>query len=233
MNSWGLRLPGAFVALTLIMMIAGVAHASTYVVMIPLDSPIYLELETLDGLGYLDTYFSEIRPFSRVEAARLTLEAERNMKLDDQYEPLAVQLTKTLDLQLSEEIGWLRNNAEDNQPNMIHPLQSAGAQYLYSAGSRRHRALTPPPPSGPSPPQPGPQEGTPLLPNNDGLQTDPGSNEIVRASGWAGFGSFLTTYAEGAAAGSLTHNIPGTSRGQLLGAEAVVSLGNTAISFGQ
>ena len=50
--------------------------------MIPLDSPIYLELETLDGLGYLDTYFLEIRPFSRVEAARLTLEAERNSTLE-------------------------------------------------------------------------------------------------------------------------------------------------------
>ena len=66
--------------------------------MILLGSPIYLALETLDGLSYLDTYLSEIRPFSRVEAARLTLEAERNMKLDDQYDPLAVQLTKTLEL---------------------------------------------------------------------------------------------------------------------------------------
>jgi hypothetical protein len=148
------------------------------------------------------------------------------MKLDDQYEPLAVKLTKTLDLQLSEEIGWLRNNAEDNQPNMIHPLQSAQAQYIYSAGSRRHWL------TGPNQ-QINAQEGTPLLPNNDGLQTDPGSNEIVRASGWAGFGSFLTAYAEGAAAGPITHNIPGTSRGQLLGAEAGVSLGNQFISFGQ
>src|SRR5215469_16871119 len=234
MNWWGLRLARALsLALAAVALVASIARASTYVVMIPLNSPIYLELETLDGLGYLDTYFSEIRPFSRVEAARLTLEAERNMNLDDQYEPLAVQLTKTLDLQLSEEITWLRNNAEDNQPNMIHPLESAEAQYIYSAGSRRHWILTPPPPFGPKPPQIDAQEGTPLLPNNDGLQTDPGSNAIVRASGWAGFGSFLTTYAEGAAAGPLTHNIPGTSRGQLLGAEAVVSLGNQAISFGQ
>src|SRR5215472_19028832 len=174
MNSWGSRFGACafFGALAVFVLLSGVVRASTYVVMIPLDSPIYMELETLDGLGYLDTYFSEIRPFSRIEAARLTLEAERNMKLDDQYEPLAVQLTKTLDLQLSEEIGWLRNNAEDNQPNMIHPLQSVGAQYIYSSGSRRHWVLTPPP--GPKPPQIDAQEGTPLLPNNDGLQTDPG-----------------------------------------------------------
>src|SRR5262249_60992083 len=105
------------VGLAVFCLLGGVVRASTYVFMIPLDSPIYLELETLDGLGYLDTYFPEISPFSRVEAARLTLEAERKMKLDDQYEPLAVQLTKTLDLQLFEEIAWLRNNAQDNQPN--------------------------------------------------------------------------------------------------------------------
>src|SRR5215469_11986415 len=227
MNWSGLRLAGVFsVALAAILMVASIARASTYVVMVPLNSPIYLELETLDGLGYLDTYFSEIRPFSRVEAARLTLEAERNMKLDDHYEPLAVQLNRALGMQLFQEVGWLRNNAEDNQPNVIQPLQSAEAQYIYSAGSRRHWL------TGPNQ-QINAQEGTPLLPNNDGLQTDPGSNEILRASGWAGFGSFLTTYAEGAAAGPLTHNISGTSRGQLLGAEAVVSLGNQAISFGQ
>jgi hypothetical protein len=214
------------VAAWLLIVAAVDANASTYVVMIPLDSQIYVELETLDGLGYLDTYFSEIRPFSRVEAARLTLEAERNMKLEEKYEPLAVKLTKTLEMELSEEIGWLRNNAEDNQPSIVHPLQRFDAQYVYSAGSRRHWLFGP---NGPM----NAQEGTPLLPNNDGLQTDPGSNEIVRASGWAGFGSFLTTYAEGAAAGPLTHNIPGTSRGQLLSAEAVVSLGNQAISFGQ
>jgi len=113
------------VAIGLLVLVAvRAAGASTYVVMIPLDSPIHPELETLDGLGYLETYFSEIRPFSRVEAARLTLETESNMKMEDKYEPLAVQLTRTLDLQLSEEIGWLRNNAEYNQPNMVHPLQS-------------------------------------------------------------------------------------------------------------
>src|SRR5579885_3246991 len=150
--------------------LGGSAAASTYVVMIPLQSPIYDELETLDGLGYLDTYFSEIRPFSRVEAARLTLEAERNMRMEDKFEPLAVQLTKVLDRQLSEEIGWLRSNSEDKLPNIIHPLQDVAGQYVYSAGSRRHWLTGP---NGPI----NAQEGTPLLPNNDGLQTDPGSNE--------------------------------------------------------
>jgi hypothetical protein len=194
--------------------------------MIPLDSPIYSELETLDGLGYLDTYFGEIRPFSRVEAARLTIEAERNIALAERVEPLALQLTKVLHEELGEEIEWLDQGAEEDRPNALHPLQGVEATYLYSSGSTR-QWLT------------GPkgvinaQEATPLLPNNDGLPTDSGSNEILRASGWAGFGSFLTAYAEGAVAGPFSHNISGASRGQLLGTEFVASLGNTAISFGQ
>jgi hypothetical protein len=49
------------------------AQASTYVVYLPLDSPVYDELDTLNGLGLLRSYISEIRPISRIEAARLTL----------------------------------------------------------------------------------------------------------------------------------------------------------------
>lgn len=207
-------------------LVPALAHASTYVVMIPLDSPIYSELETLDGLGYLDTYLGEIKPFSRVEAARLTLEGEHNVRDAERDEPLARAMLTALHEQLREEIGWLESNTEDNQPTMIHPLARAEAEYVYSAGSPR-RWLTG------ANGQINAQEGTPLLPYNDGLQTAAGSNEIIRASGWAGFGGFLTGYAEGAVAGPITHDLSGTSRAQLLGAEAVLSLGNTAISFGQ
>jgi hypothetical protein len=202
------------------------ASSSTYVVQIPLDSSIYTELDTLDGLGYLDTYFDEIRPISRVEAARLTLEAEENLAQSERSDALAGAVLTTLNSQLSEEIGWLRNNTEDNQPTTIHPLNRAEAQYIYSSGERRRW-------------QTGPngainaEEGTPLLPNNDGLPTGAGSNEILRASGWAGLGGFLTGYSEGAIAGPVSNDLSGASRGQLLGTAAVLSLGNKAISFGQ
>jgi hypothetical protein len=218
-----------FTFLALIMALAffmGVASASTYVVYIPLESPIYGELATLDGLGYLDTYMDEIRPISRVEAARLTLEAERNIEESQRSEPLAIRMARTLDRQLSEEISWLKNNAEDSQPTMIHPLESAEAQYVYSDGSPRYWRF-------------GPKgvinahEATPLLPNNDGLSTRTGNNEIIRASGWAGFGGFLTGYANGAVVGPMTDSIQGVSRGKLLGTAVVASLGNLAISFGQ
>ncbi len=223
--SLGSRLAIFFVGIALALC-AGNASASTYVVYIPLNSPIYGELETLDGLGYLDTYLEEIKPISRVEAARLTLEAERNMEEAQKSDPLAVRMTRTLDEQLSEEIGWLENNAEDHQPSMIHPLQSAEAQYVYSDGSPRYWRFGP---NGVL----NAHEATPLLPNNDGLPTRTGNNEMIRASGWAGFGGFLTGYANGAVVGPMTDNIQGVSRGQLLGTAVVASFGNMALSFGQ
>lgn len=201
------------------------ASGSTYVVNIPLDSPIYEELDTLDGLGYLDTYFPEVRPISRVEAARLTLEAETNLA-HSETQPLAETLEANLRGQLHEEVSWIENDTEDNQPSMFHPLDRAELQYLFSSGPRRQWLTGPGGAINAT-------EVTPLLPNNDGLPTAPGSNAIFRLSGWGGFGGFLTGYAEGAVAGPFTRGIPSASPGQLLGAEAVMSLGNVALSFGQ
>ena len=45
---------------------AKLAQASTYAVYIPLDSPIYKELDTLNGLGLLYSYLDTIKPISRV-----------------------------------------------------------------------------------------------------------------------------------------------------------------------
>lgn len=206
--------------------VAPAAYGSTYVVYIPLDSPIYEELDTLDGLGYLDTYFPEIKPISRVEAARLTLEAEANLTQSEKHERLAATLVSSLRGQLSQEVGWLEHDSEDNLPTMFHPIARAELQYLFSSGPPRqwltgtNGAINA-------------TEVTPLLPNNDGLPTAPGSNEIFRLSGWGGVGGFLTGYAEGAVSGPFTRGVHGASPGQLLGAEAVLSLGNVALSFGQ
>ncbi|MGH7780947.1 MAG: capsule assembly Wzi family protein [Candidatus Binataceae bacterium] len=51
--------------------------------------------------------------------------------------------------------------------------------------------------------------------------------------GWGGLAGFLTGYYEGAVAGPFTRGVAGASRGQMLGAETVASVGNVAISFGQ
>lgn len=230
---WSGLLPTAAILFGLLAVWGGTVLASTYVVYIPMDSTIYRELDELNGLGYLDTYMDEIRPIARVEGARLTLEAAQNLNESGKHDPLAEKLIATLRLQLKEEIGWLENNAEDKQPTMIHPLERAEVQYIYSAGPKRYWE------TGPSADLPGgpgginAKEATPLLPNNDGLPTGAGSNEIVRASGWAGLGGFLTGDAEGAVSGPFTRSLAGENRLNLLDGEIVASLGNFALSFGQ
>src|SRR5581483_5757276 len=111
-----------------------------------------------------------------------------------------------------------------------HPLERMQLQYIYSDGNPRRWQTSPI----------GTQqqccinaeEATPLLPNNDGLPTASGSNEVASLYGWAGAGGFLAGYADGALAGPLTHATSGISRLQPIAAAAVASLGNLAISFG-
>jgi hypothetical protein len=217
-----------FLAVAICMALARSSIASTYVVFLPLDSPIYDELDTLNSLGYLDDYLDEIKPISRVEAARLTIEAQSH--LDDAPNPdtIAREMVGDLRDQLQEEVGWIQSNEEDNPPTAIlHPLDRAELQYIYSDGPERYwrgegtaNILKA-------------DEGTPLLPNNDGIATASGSNEVVRWGAWGGFGGFLSAYGETAVAGPLSHNLENTNRIRPMGAEAVADLGNWAVSFGQ
>ena len=218
----------AIAQVTLVAALASLARASTYVVMIPLESSIYDELNTLDGLGYLDTYFPAIKPIARVEAARLTLEAEHNMALEDKYEPLAVKLTQVLEEQLSDEVGWLRSGNEDNPPAAIASFNDAEVEGVFSQGTRRYWNTG----IKPGISQLIATEGTPLMENADGIPTSQGTNEIVKAGGWLGVGSFLTLYGQGTVAGPLTRDISKQQRVMPITAESVVSLGNQAISFG-
>lgn len=235
--------PGHRIMVVLLASIAGLAgraRASTYVVYIPLDSSIYVELDTLNSLGMLETYLQEVRPIARVEAARLTLEAERMMGEAEHgghptpAMPLAQEMVEDLRAELAEEIGWLENDAEDDQPTMVVPVERMQAQYVYSTGQRRD--------FGPLN-QVGEQllhatEATPLLPNNDDLPTSVSNNEVLRTSAWLGIDKFFTAYGEGALAGPLTSSPAGVdgstrSRLSLLRGEAVADLGNAAFSFGQ
>src|SRR5271169_1839122 len=203
---WPIR-SGRRIIFALLVLNAGLARrtaASTYVVYIPLDSAIYTELDTLNSLGLLETYLQEVRPIARVEAARLTLEAERMMG-DAEHSgpspalPLAKEMVEDLRAELAEEIHWLENDSEDDQPTMVVPVERIEAQYVYSTGQRRDFGPTD---------QFGEQlhavEATPLLPNNDDLPTSVSNNEVVRTSAWLGIDKFFTAYGEGAMAGPLT-----------------------------
>ncbi len=63
-------------ALMVLSVAAMPAFASTYVVYIPLDSPIYDELDTLNSFGYLDSYLDEIKPIAG--SRRLVSPSKRN-----------------------------------------------------------------------------------------------------------------------------------------------------------
>jgi hypothetical protein len=213
-----------------IALVARPAFASTYAAYVPLDSSIYDELATLNDLGLADSYLSEIQPISRVEAARITVEAESKlseMQTQSQNQ-LARNVIGELRLQLPDEVQWIEQDHEDNLPTMFHPLDRVEGEYVLSEGKRRALNTTNSTGAGIDF-----QEGTPLLPNNDNLSTDQGSNEILRWSGWGGVGGFITGYGEGALAGPVTDSPSQANRAQLLTGAMVVSLGNTAISFGK
>ncbi|MGH7934664.1 MAG: capsule assembly Wzi family protein [Candidatus Binataceae bacterium] len=202
------------------------AQASTYVVYIPLDSPIYDELDTLNGLGVLDSYLPEIKPISRVEAARLTIEARHNLAQQrDTPNPLAEANVNVLREQLAQEIDWLQRNEEDGLPTMVRPVERMQLQYVYAAGERRKFYM-----EGAHPVTVA--EPTPLLPNHDALPTDNGNNGAAIWSGWAGVGGFLTGYADGALAGPLQHDPHAPDRDRIVAGAVVASLGNVALSFG-
>jgi hypothetical protein len=222
-----IKLPLILAALA-IAFVARPAFASTYAAYIPLDSSIYDELATLNDLGLADSYLSEIQPISRVEAARITVDAEAKLSEMPSQNQLARSVIGELRMQLPDEVQWIEQDHEDNLPTMIHPLERVEGEYVLSEGKRRALNTTNSTGAGITF-----QEGTPLLPNNDNLSTDQGSNEILRWSGWGGVGGFITGYGEGALAGPVTDSPSQANRAQLLTGAMVVSLGNSAISFGR
>src|SRR5258706_14076486 len=111
-----LRCKSTIVTVLVAMMLLGITHlatASTYVVYIPLDSPIYEELDTLNSLGYLDDYLDEIKPISRIEAARLTIEAQAHVADSSRPDQIAREIVRDLRDQLRLEVGWIQSNNEN------------------------------------------------------------------------------------------------------------------------
>ena len=113
------------------------AFASTYAAYIPLDSSIYDELDTLNDLGLADSYISEIQPISRVEAARITVEAESKLSESQNQNALARSVINSLRLQLPDEVQWIEQDHEDNLPTMFHPIERIEGEYVLSEGTRR------------------------------------------------------------------------------------------------
>lgn len=171
-----------------------------------LDSPTYLYLEKLAGYGLIRSDIRGIRPFSRAEAARLVLEAERALQeTPARRNQLVEPLLEELHVVLAREIS-LYAEPEKAPFFDINPLMSQRMRYVYLDGTPRSYERPVHDPggdgvfgigSGLRPDDPYPTlaqqhgaEGTPLLENNEGIRYSEGSNLEVRIVGEA----FATRY---------------------------------------
>ncbi len=180
---------------------------------IPLDSPIYLYLEKLAGFGIITSNVQGIRPFSKTEAARLTLEAESNLAgiNNDDARAFASGILNRLRELIPREVS-LRNNQEKAPTFDYNPFSSARIRYVYLDGVPRsyERPVYDPGGDGvfgigaglrPDNPYPSPvkqhgTEGTPLLGNNEGIRYRKGSNAEYRFSAEAYVGNFASALVE-------------------------------------
>jgi len=74
---------------------------------VPLDSWIYPVFDRLVAMGYVHTGFAGLKPWTRMECARLVQEAGGWMQDDDQHDQQVVRLYHALQSEFSQEIGLL------------------------------------------------------------------------------------------------------------------------------
>lgn len=105
---------------------------------IPLDSPIYLYLEKLGGIGLITSDMSGIKPFSRAEAARLLLEAEKNL---NDSGTTSSEFSRKLILRIRELIPRevFLQEFPDKKPQFVdfNPTASVRKRYVYMSGTPR------------------------------------------------------------------------------------------------
>jgi hypothetical protein len=184
-----------FVTLTLMLLFCLGSHNEAHALSsanVPLDSPIYLYLEKLAGSGLVTSDIWGVRPFSRAEAARLVLEAERGLADGaGGSQPLARQFIARLKELLPRETA-LRTTGDRPPLFDVNPLVSARLRYVHLDGTSRsyERPVHDPGDDGvfgigsglrpvnayPSPAQQHGVEGTPLLEGNEGTRYHEGHN---------------------------------------------------------
>lgn len=169
---------------------------------IPLDSPLYGYLDKLAGFGLISGDFKGIKPFSKGEAARLLLEAEKNLAAGN-FPPgrFAGELTGRIRELIPREVSF-RENPDNKTPLFAgNPVSSLRMRYVWLDGAPRdyRRDVHDPGDDGvfgigsglrPKNPYPSPAhqrggEGTPLLENNNGaVHGDGHSGELRWGSEW-------------------------------------------------
>jgi four helix bundle protein len=167
---------------------------------IPLDSPVYLYLEKLSGFGLIASDIRGIKPFSKAEAARMIMEAERSLGTEE-APAFALELLNRIRELIPREISLRENPAKKPQFIDYNPAASLRMRYVYLDGRPRsyERLVHDPgddgvfgigsglrPPNAPTAAvlQRG-SEGTPLAENNSGAMYRSGHNGELR---WAAEG---------------------------------------------
>lgn len=169
---------------------------------LPLDSPIYEYLDKLSGFGLITSDIKGIKPFSKAEAARLVLEADKKLSLMPGDAPaFAAVLVSRIKEMIPREVS-LREHPERKPQFIDYNLVSAlRLRYVYQDGAPRsyERQVHDPgddgvfgigsglrpknPPDGYA--QQHGSEGTPLAENNNGTIYRQGHNAELR---WAAEG---------------------------------------------
>jgi hypothetical protein len=201
---------------------------------VPLDSWIYPQLERLAALGYVQTEGLGIRPWTRLECARLISEAE-DREWDDSQRAGVEDILNSLSEEFSGEL-----DMEHGRKNFHVQIESVYQRSLAIAG----KPLTD-----------GYHFGQTIL-NDYGRPFRAGFNTIAGTSSWAGMGPFVVyvrgeyQYApSGAATPEAALNfisqvdylpgnapagpVPGISRVRMLDTYVGMNLANWQLSFGR
>jgi hypothetical protein len=164
---------------------------------IPLDSPVYSYLDKLAGFGLITKDIKGIKPFSKAEAARLLLEAEKNLDANINVQnAFAAELIGRLRQMLPREISMREHPDKKPMQFDYNPVASLRLRYVFLDGAPRdyQRDVHDPGNDGvfgighglrPKNPYPSPAhqrggEGTPLLENNNGVAYTDGQNGELR-----------------------------------------------------
>lgn len=197
-----LSFPCICLILNLLLHVASADAAILSSANIPLDSPVYAYLDKLAGFGLIRSDVKGIKPFSKAEAARLLLEAERELAAQGSAAPAFADelVTRTREL-IPREVALGRQ--PDRKPPFIdyNLASSIRLRYVYLDGAPRsyERQVHDPGDDGvfgigsglrpknnyPSPANQRGSEGTPLAENNSGTVYRQGHNGELR---WAGEG---------------------------------------------
>lgn len=173
------------------------ASASNNVV---LDNWAYRALDRLQGFGLLQSKLHAVKPYTRMEMARLVNEAlrtkeEKGLKLPSLIEHYLERFEK----EYREELAVFgRGKGEPPAVLEFKPLEEAKANYVYADGQprdyvnfKRGIGQFPYSPSGIIATQ-----GTPLLYNNEGILYGPGSNVSFQFSSSARLTDLFSGYVE-------------------------------------